>query len=487
MHRPDGLKRGLLTCAMLLSAACSSVPERAAPELPPDWFATAPEGPVDAELLVDWWGAFDDPQVGDVVKRAMERNRDVRLAMLQAEAARSQLRLSRSGLFPAIDATGSATRQWVGNDQNLPPGSPLAEFGLDDNLRIDMWELALEASWEIDLFGATRARIDGARAQLRSAQAEAIAARIAVASAAAQAYIQIRALQAQRELLREGIGVAEELERIAGRLFDVGEVTRLDVESAAAERASLQADLGELDISLTEALLALDNLLAEPPGTLAAELAAEVPVPLAASPIAVGQPIDLLRRRPDLIAAVAQLEASSQQSLAARRDLFPTLAVQAAAGRSGLRLNNDLSSASPFARVAALFSLPLLDFGRRQTAIDLADLEGDAAFIGMQQAIADALLDVEQGLAAIEGQQRRHAALTRARDHYQRAHELARTSYRLGQANLNDVLNAQRGELQARQQYLAGRTALAAAQVSLYVALGGGWSPAQPVAAEAQP
>lgn len=483
MRRRDLFRYGLLAGALLLSAACSSVPERDAPELPPEWFGTAPDGPADVELLADWWSAFDDPQVTEIVERAVARNRDVRLAMLQVEAARSQLRLSRAGLFPSIDATGSATRQWIGNDQDLPPGSPLAEFGLDDNLRIDMWELALEASWEIDLFGATRARIDGARAELRSAQAEAVAARIAVASAAAQAYIQIRALQAGRELLQEGIGVAEELERVAGRLFDVGEVTRLDVESAAAERASLQADLGELEINLTEALLTLDNLLAKPPGTLAAQMQPMAPVPLAASPITAGQPVDLLRRRPDLIAAVAQLEASSQQSLAARRDLFPTLAVQAAAGRSGLRLNNDLSTASPFARVAALFSLPLLDFGRRQTAIDLADLQGDAAFIGMQQAIADALLDVERGLAAIEGQQRRHAALTRARDHYQRAHELARTSYRLGEANLNDVLNAQRGALQARQQYVAGRTALATAQVALYVALGGGWEPRQPVAA----
>ncbi len=487
MKRGNKLRWPALAVVLLLGTACSSVPEREAPELPEGWFGAASEGPVDSARLQDWWRSFDDPQASAIIERAMARNRDVRLAMLQVRAARSQLRLSRTGLFPALNATGNASRQWVGNDQDLPPDSPLAEFGLDDNLRIDMWELALEASWELDLFGATRARIDGARSQLRSAQAEAVAARIAVASAAAQAYIQIRALQAQRQVLTEGIGVAEELERVAGRLFEVGEVTRLDVESAAAERASLQAELGDLDINLTQALLALDNLLAEPPGTLAAELGAASPVPLADSVIPAGQPVDLLRRRPDLIAAVAQLEAASQQSLAARRDLFPTVAVQAAAGRSGFRLNDDLSSASLFGRVAAVFNLPLIDFGRRQTAIDLADLEGDVAFVGVQQAVADALLDVEQGLAAIDGQQRRHAALSSAYQHYQRAHELARTSYRLGEANLNDVLNAQRGELQARQQYISGRAALANAQVGLFVALGGGWQADQPVAAQIEP
>jgi outer membrane protein, multidrug efflux system len=473
--------RPLLIALALLAAGCSSVPERQAPILPDDWFS-APQPATDdgataqPEQLANWWEVFDDPQVASVVQRAMQRNRDVQLAMLQASAARSQLRLTRAGLFPALEATGSATRQWIGNDQDVPPDSPLAALGLGgDTLRLDMWELALEASWELDLFGATGARVAGARALVRSAQAEAMAARIAVGSSAAQAYIQIRALQAQRELLQEGIGVAEELERVAGRLFEVGEVARLDVESAAAERASLQADLGELDISLAQAMLALDNLLAEPPGTLAREFAEPAPVPLARTSFSAGQPVDLLRRRPDLIAAAAQLDASSQQSLAARRDLFPTVAVQVAAGRSGVRLNNDLSSASPFGRVAALFGLPLIDFGRRQTAIELADLEGDAALVGLRQAVADALLDVEQGLVAIEGQSRRHAALSAAHDHYRRAHELARTSYRLGEANLNEVLNAQRGELRARQQYISGRTALASAQVGLFVALGGGW------------
>lgn len=463
------------TLLVLALSACSSVPEYAEPQVPDNWLYSAEAQSVDAEALASWWQQFRDPQLTEMVSRAMQQSYDARLAMLRVNSARAQLRQSRAGLFPSLDLPGTASRQWIENDQDVEPDSPLAEFGLDDDIRFDTWELALQATWELDLFGATRARTEGAREMVRSAQAEAIAARLAVASNTAQGYIQLRALQNQYSLLEEGISVARELERIAGLLFEAGEVTRLDVEAAAAERASLEAELGELDINLAEAQLGLDTLLAEPPGTSARDLSAQGSVPLAEQPIPAGQPLDLLRRRPDLIAAAAQLEGSKLQSLAARRDLFPTLALQAAVGRSGMSINGDFGSASNFSRLGATFGLPVLDFGRRGAAIDLADLEGDTAYVGFQQALAQALVDVERGLATTAGQQRRHAALERSLAHYQRTYDLASSSYRLGEANLNEVLDAQRGLLQARQVYLQGRTELATAQVALFAALGGGW------------
>lgn len=470
------LSHTLLPALLVLAlSACSSVPEHAEPSVPESWLYSAENQAADAEALSQWWQAFDDPALTDLVSRAMQQSYDARLAMLRVNSARAQLRQSRAGLFPALDLPGSASRQWIENDQDVEPDSPLAELGLDDDIRFDSWELALQASWELDLFGATRARTQGAGQMVRSAQAEAIAARLAVASNTAQGYIQLRALQQQYALLEQGIEIARELERIAGLLFETGEVTRLDVEAAGAERAALEADLGELEINLAEAHLGLDTLLAEPPGSSARSIPVSGDIPLVEQPIPAGQPLDLLRRRPDLIARAAQLEGSRLQSLAARRDLFPTLAVQAAVGRSGMGINGDFGSVSNFSRIGATFGLPILDFGRRGAAIDLADLEGDSAYISFQQALAEALIDVERGLATTAGQERRHAALARSLAHYQRTYELANTSYRLGEANLNEVLDAQRGLLQARQMYLQGRTALATSQVALYVALGGGW------------
>ncbi|MGA6098536.1 efflux transporter outer membrane subunit [Stutzerimonas marianensis] len=471
----------------LALGACSNVPERPQPDVPDTWFHAVRQQPADTEALATWWQLFEDPALTGLVRQALDNNRDIRQAMLRVDTARAQLRQARAGLFPTIDLPGSASRQWIENDSEPDPNSPVGQFIPDDDvITFDNWELALQASWELDIFGATRARTDSARQQIRSAQAQAIAARLAVASNAAQGYVQLRALEGQRALLVEGIELARELERIAGRLFDAGEVTRLDVEASAAERASLEADLDELDIDLAEARLALDTLLAEPPGTTARQLGASARVPLAGQPIPPGQPIDLLRRRPDLIAEATQLQAAQLQSLAARRDLFPTLAVQAAVGRSGLALGDAFSSASNFARLGATFGLPFLDYRRRGAAIDLADVESEGAYLSFQQALAEALEEVERSLVRIDGQQRRLDSLRRTLRHRQYAYALAQKSYRLGEANLNEVLDAQRGSLRARQQALQGRTALATAQVALFVALGGGWQ-ADGVTAEGEP
>ena len=460
----------------LTLGACSSVPERPQPEVPQAWFHAVRQQPADTEALADWWRQFEDPTLTHLVRQALGSNRDVRLAMLRVDTARAQLRQTRAGLFPSFDLPGSVSRQWIENNNDPDPNSSIGEFiPEDDVITFDSWELALQATWELDIFGATRARTDSARQQIRASQAQAIAARLAVASNTAQGYVQLRALEGQRALLVEGIELASGLERIARALFEAGEVTRLDVEASAAERASLEADLDELDIGLAEARLALDTLLAEPPGSTARQLTASARVPLAERPIPPGQPLDLLRRRPDLIAEAAQLQAAQLQSLAARRDLFPTLAMQAAVGRSGLALGNAFSSASNFARIGATFGLPFLDYRRRGAAIDLADLEGESAYLGFQQALAEALEEVEQSLVRIEGQQKRLNSLRNTLQHREYAHQLAQKSYRLGEANLNDVLDAQRGSLQARQHALQGRTALATAQVALFVALGGGW------------
>ncbi len=415
---PGRLPRSRLAWAVALAfalGACSSVPDRPAPDVPDAWFHAVRQQPADAQALGDWWRQFDDPTLTHLVQRALAHNRDIRQAMLRVDTARAQLRQARAGLFPTLDLPGSASRQWIENDREPDPNSPIGQFVPDDDIiTFDNWELALQASWELDIFGATRARTDSARQQIRSARAQAIAARLAVASNTAQGYLQLRALEGQHKLLVEGIGVAAELERIAGKLFEAGEVTRLDVEASAAERASLQAQRDELQINLAEARLALDTLLAEPPGTVERQLEASAQVPLAERPIPPGQPLDLLRRRPDLIAAAAQLQAAQLQSLAARRDLFPTLALQAAVGRSGLALGDAFSSASNFARLGATFGLPFLDYRRRGAAIDLADVQGDSAYLGFEQSLAEALEEVERSLVRIEGPTR-HPGASRAR------------------------------------------------------------------------
>lgn len=462
-----------LLLAMLL-AGCSSVPEHPPLPMPDNWYGRQVTHPADVQALARWWQQFDDPHLSRLVERAMQHNLDAQLAEQRITAARAQLRQARAGLLPSLDLPGSASRQWIDNDQQVAADSPLAGLGLDDDIRFDNWELALQATWDLDLFGATRARRDSARAQVRSAEAQAIGVRLTVAANAAQGYIQLRALQARQAQLAQGLEIATEQKRVADALFRAGAVTRLDVEASAAEQAVLVAEQASVALDLNTTALALDTLLAQQPGSTARHLAPPAPVPMARAAIPAGQPLDLLRRRPDMLAAAARLRGADLQALAARRDLLPKLALQAAVGRSGMALN-DYSSASNFSRIGATFGLPLLDFPRRGAAIEQADVEGAGAYLSMRQTLLVALEDVERGLAQVEGQGRRLTALKRTLAHRERAHALAQRSYQLGQANLADALDAQRGALQARQQVLQGQAALATAQVALFLALGGGW------------
>lgn len=455
----------ILTAALL--AACSAPPERPALSVPQAYFSAVP-GPLDQAALAEWWHAFDDPQLTALVRTAMTRNWDVQGALAQLRLARARLRQSRAALFPVVDTPGSARRQW------LDAGELGETLGLGDRPELDTWQLALQASWEPDLFGAGAARSSAAALDVAAAQAGVVAARLAVASNTAQAYVQWRALQGQRAALLSAIEAAAGLEKVAKARFSLGDVTRIDVEAAAAEHASAQARLGEIDAALAQTGFALDTLTDQPPGTAATQLAAPAPVPTGPDAVAGGQPLDLLRRRPDVIAAVAQLEAGQLQALASRRDLFPKIGLTAAAGRSGFALGS-ISSASDLLQIGASLTFPWLDFGARRAAIDLADAQADSRYVSVRQALAQALQDVETAYGRIAARGPQVDALQRTLAHRREAYRMARVSYEEGEVDLTVVLDAQVGELEARQQLLQAGADLALARIALFTALGGGW------------
>ncbi|MBU4612352.1 efflux transporter outer membrane subunit [Achromobacter sp. GG226] len=471
--------------ALVTLAACGTPQHRDAPAVPETYVGAPVAQPVDEAVLARWWTAFEDPVLAELVQTAQVRNRDVGQAMVAVAKARAQLRGVRAQRYPTLDLGGEAGRQFTRSERlrlQGPLAVDLADLGDSGSTRIDTWNSAVQAGWELDLFGATRARAEAGERLLAASEAQVGAARLAVAANVGNAYVEIRALQARRAMLEDAVAIARELERIGQLRFEIGEVTRLDVEAQAAERASAQADLAELDIALAEARFALDTLMAAPPGWSAQRLAEPADVPVVTRAIPPGQPTTLLARRPDVLAEFAQLEAAEYQALGARRDLFPRITLSAALGGQGLAVGGLLSSVSSFAQVGAMFAWPLLDGGRRQSAIDDAQADVDAAYLSLAQTLAEALQDVETALAQIAGRQQQATARGEALARAARAHELARLSYEIGEVGLAEVLDAQRAWLQAREGLLQTQRALAGAQVALFTALGGGWEtdPAAP-------
>lgn len=470
--------RPLLIAGALTLGACAAPEHRPAPATPATYVGAPVAEPVDEAALAQWWSVFDDPMLSDLVREAQARNRDVGQAMAAVAQARAQLRGVASQRYPSLDLGGEAGRQFT-RSERLRLQGPLAvdldELGGGGSTRVDTWNAAVQANWELDLFGATQARREASARALEASQAQVGAARLAVAANVGRAYVEIRALQARRAILVDAVDIARELERIGELRFEIGEVTRLDVQAQAAERAGIEADLAELDIALAEAGFALDTLMAAPPGWSAQRLATPASLPMVTASIPPGQPTDLLRRRPDVLAELAQLEAAEYQALGARRDLFPRITLSAALGGQGLEVGGLLSSVSSFAQVGTLFAWPLFDAGRRQSAIAEADAGVDIAYLSLAQTLAEALQDVETALAQIDGRRAQQRARDEALMHAEQAHQLAVLSYDVGEIGLAEVLDAQRAWLQAREAALDTRRALAGAHVALFTALGGGW------------
>lgn len=414
-----------------------------------------------------WWQAFDDPHLGTLVSRALASNADVRMAIERVAAARALDTAAASRLWPRVEASLGASQTRTG----VPDA--VKQAGMPDTLGI---RGLVEIGWEVDLFGAAGA---ASRAVARDADAALMSvesARLLVASEVARQYIGWQAAQLRHRWLRAMLDARQEQLRLLQTRRREGVASDLDISRAEAELADLraQADLPLPQMAAAEARLAL--LLHLPAGTRAplpepAQLNAVAQAPA----VPAGQPIDLLRRRPDVRAAEQQMLAEGERLDEARANLWPRLVFGASIGRQDLKLNALDLPTSLYRNLLASFSLPLFNAGRLQ-----AQREGQAARLrsaqlAYEKAALAAVTDVEASLALGAEAEHRLAAHRRARA--EREHQVgwADSLLRAGQIDRLQRLDAERALLAARLTESDSMAALALARVQLHAAMGGGW------------
>ena len=464
-------------------AACAQPDHRAQPSVPAQFAGANPAADrdalagmtatarTDAATLARWWDSFGDEALSELMRQALTQNLELQESLARIELARAGLRGARSAQFPSVNLGGSASQDRIRPDDRPPVDLP----GIGLTVQLRNWDAALEGSWEVDLFGAQRARVSGDSQRLAATQAESAAVRIAVAAGVAQGYVQFRRLQALIDIATQAEQVAQRESHVAKRLFEIGRSTRLDVESLSAEALDRGVERVELQTRLAEAGFALDTLVGSAPGSVFQSLTPRQPIPFAQA-VNPGQPAELLRRRPDVLAATLALRGSEFDALAARQNVFPKLTLNAAIGRQGLEVGNLISGASSFSRVAAMLGLPLIDFGLRRSQIEAADAQSELDYLGLERVVAQALEEVERALAQLEGSAQRARGVDASAERREHALRLAQRSYEVGQIGLADVLEAQRGALAGAQARTELSAARADAQIALFVALGGGWN-----------
>lgn len=456
-HRASGPVVRAAVCAVAcLLAACTTVrgPLPTPPPQPSAWSVAGAQG--EPTRLTHWWDRFGDPALGALVRRALESATDIDAAEARLRQARAQRDVTAGGTLPSVTASGSA--QASAGEHRATTRSV---------------QLGLDASWEPDLWGGTRAAVAAADASVRASGASLAATRLAVAAETALAVLQWRGVQARLAIARDNLASQRQTLQIVQWRREAGLVTDLDVQQARTAVAQTEAQVPALQTQAAQLLNALAVLTGGPPGSVAVTSA---PQPSAPPSLTLAMPADVLRQRPDVAAAEARVAAAGAAVAQAQAERLPQLRLGGSIGLAALDLAG-LGNGAGVASLAASISLPVFDAGRGAARVQLQQAAFDESQAGYRAAVLAALQDVEDNLVAIAGTREQIASQRTAADAARAAARLAGQRYASGLVDFPNVLQSQRTLLAAEDALAASTTTLNLLHVRLYKALGGGWLP----------
>jgi NodT family efflux transporter outer membrane factor (OMF) lipoprotein len=422
--------------------------------------------------LVHWWRSFDDPLLPDLVERALAQNLDLQQAAARVTQARAALRHANADLLPAGQVSGQAGEIYQSLES---PQGRIAGALPGFEREAQSYELDLGVGWELDVFGGRDAARDAARADWQASAASATAVRLAIAGQTADTYIAIRSLQAQLEVARDQRDVQQQLVDLIELRYREGLAAELQLRQAEGALAYVSATVPQLEHELDSAMNALDVLLGLPPGSVRPELSAIAPIPAVPAVSSAGGPAEMLRRRPDIIAAERRLAASNARIGVAMAEYYPRFSLSGLLGTATQGVGGLLGSNST--QAAGIFGLRwrLFDFGRVDAEIAAARGSNVEALAAYRLSVLRASEEVENTLSSLVRQQARAAILADGGESLERARASSFAAYQGGVANLLDVLEADRRLLENRTAQIDAQTSAARAAVASFRALGGGW------------
>ncbi|HET9653027.1 MAG TPA: efflux transporter outer membrane subunit [Usitatibacter sp.] len=453
-----------VTMALVLAGCAAPPPIDASllPATPPSFKEDAPRFKVvTAQPQPDWWRAFADATLDDLVARAERSNATIQVAAARLAQSRALLLQARAQQLPDVGLSAGAQRADGLGTAARPPGLPQTLYTFGAN-----------ASYEADLFG--RLALATKAASLDAAASEALLrnARLVIQADVAQAYLQLRAIDEERQLVRGTVEAYRGTLDLTQRRYRAGDVSELDVARAGAQVASTESDALALDRTRATLEHAIAVLVGETASTFSI---AQRPWSSALPSIPAGVPATVLARRPDVQAAQATLAAAQSRVGVAKAAWLPDIALTASGGVASSEISELFRYSARSWGIGALLSLPIFDGGRRQAAIDVRSGQMDEAIAQYRQQVLVALQDVEDELAALRLLAEQAEAQQRAVTAAARATTLSGIRYRDGIVSQLDLLDAQRSELANRRQALQVRSAQYQATVGLIRALGGGW------------
>ncbi len=446
-----GLLAGLSGCALAPPQLPVVIP------VPAAWSDDA--GLASGSLLgAGWWSRFDDALLTDLVTRALQSNTSIAGAQAALRQARALRDVAAAGLLPAVGGSASAGRGSVGGNDTG-----------------NSFKLGLDASWELDLFGANRSALAASEASARAGAASLGDMRVSIAAEVALDYIGLRGAQVGLAIASDNLASQQETLQITQWRQQAGLITALESEQARAAAEQTAAQMPALQTRITQTQHALAVLTGQAPAALADLLTRSGPLPRAPDNLALSLPAETLRQRPDVRAAELQVAAAAARVAQADAARLPNFSLGGSVGLNALTVAGLGNGSAVISSLLAGVAMPLLDGGAARAQLRAQQAALDQAQSGYRATVLTALQDVEDALIALRGDRQRLLSLQRAADAAGNAALLARQRYSSGLVDFQTVLDTQRTQLTTQQSVAVARTDLASDHVRLYKALGGGW------------
>ena len=461
-------RRILVPLAAAVLAGCMVGPDYVRPSAPvPDAYKEM-EGwkraePRDAIERGRWWEMFGDRELDALAARVDISNQNIRLAEANYRQAQALTEQARAGLFPVVGAGGSVIRSKSPSLSNQPSFATGA---------VNNYNLNLNASWELDLWGKVRRGIEAGEANWQASAADLESARLSAQASVAQNYLALRIVDVQRRVLEETVAAYQKTLDLTQNRYAAGVAARVDVVQAEVQLKSVQAQL--VDLGVDRALLehAIATLIGEPASTFSI---ARAPLVAVLPTIPVGVPSELLERRPDIAAAERSVAAANAQIGVAQAAFYPTLTLSAAGGFRSTSFTDWLTTPSRFWSLGAVLAQNIFDGGLRRGVSDQAIAAYDGQVATYRQTVLASFQDVEDNLASLrileEEARLQDAAASGARVSV----DLTTNQYKAGIVSYLNVIAAQTIALNNERTAVNIQGRRLVASVLLVKALGGGW------------
>lgn len=412
---------------------------------------------------VSWREMFTDPVLQSYIDEALENNLDIRIAMQQVEAANAYFRQGKSLYFPTLNANGQVTHQ------NLARNS---QFGSFFDGAITQYELSGQLSWEADIWGKIRSNRRASEASYLQSVAAHQAVKTNLISSIASIYFQLLSLDEQLKITQETVANREYSLETIKALKEAGTVTEVGVKQTEAQihtARSLLVDI-KMNIQLLENTLSI--LLGGDPQEIER---GNLDQQTLYSELQIGYPSQLLRNRPDVIAAEFGLVNAFELTNVARSNFYPSISISASGGFQSLDFDQLLSVNSLFATTIGSLTQPIFNARRIRTQYEVAQSQQEIAYLDFKQALLNASKEVSDALFVFKASGEKIEVKTQEFEAYDTAIEYSEELLSSGFGNYLEVLTARENALRSELDLINARYSQLNSIVDLYKALGGGW------------